>query len=211
MLPTGTRVVDSSSQQIAIVLTRTQYGTFATYGEQNIDYDFISFLNARVHTVKDRTTTARRDARGDQFYAEVTFVYDDRLQPVNATGAVELDSVSVTIDGAPDSPCDDDLPTDFKAVVDGQTCGTQELPWESEACPQVSIPDDHFGRLYIPLPENLPAGVIRIAFALWFKDMGGRNDKVTLALDLVVEDYVTWCDTDQGSVDLAELVTPRII
>eukprot|EP00961_Rhodomonas_salina_P180918 2441847-Rhodomonas_salina.1 len=49
LLPTGTRVVDSASQQISIVLTRTQYATFSAYGAQNIDYDFISFLNGRVH------------------------------------------------------------------------------------------------------------------------------------------------------------------
>eukprot|EP00961_Rhodomonas_salina_P240488 3249251-Rhodomonas_salina.1 len=52
---------------------------------------------------------------------------------------------------------------------------------------------------------------MHIEFALWFTDMGGRNDRVTLAMDLVVEDFVTWCDAASGSVELAERVIPRII
>eukprot|EP00961_Rhodomonas_salina_P059417 798008-Rhodomonas_salina.1 len=150
MLPTGTRVVDSSSQQISIVLTRTQYGTFAAYGDQNIDYDFITFLNARAHKVIEQSD-ARRGLYGDQFYVEVTFVYDDRLQPVNATGAADLDTVKLTIDGQEHAPCVD-YETGFLDVVK-QACGPSELDWgvDETVCPQVSIPDDHFGRLYIPL------------------------------------------------------------
>eukprot|EP00961_Rhodomonas_salina_P000798 11385-Rhodomonas_salina.1 len=199
MVPTGTRVVDSSSQQISIVLTRTQYGTFATYGEQNIDYDFISFLNALL------TSASRRSVSGDQYYAEISFVYDDRLQPANATGAVVVDTVNVKIDGDDMTPCSGEpaeLEPGFAAVI-GQTCGPKDLPWD-EVCPQVSIPDDHFGRLYIPLPDDLDADVIHIEFDLWFTDAGGRSDKMKLAMDLVVEDFVTWCDAGDGSVDLTE-------
>eukprot|EP00961_Rhodomonas_salina_P048107 646071-Rhodomonas_salina.1 len=155
----------------------------------------------------DQSIDTRRGLYGDQFYAEVTFVYDDRLQPINATGAVELDSV--TVNGQ--VFCDGEVSNDFMAVVANQTCGPQQLAWKTEACPQVSIPDDHFGRLYIPLPQDLESGVIHIEFALWFTDMGGRNDKVMLAMDLVMDNFVTWCDADKGSVDLAKLVSPRII
>eukprot|EP00961_Rhodomonas_salina_P277734 3753086-Rhodomonas_salina.1 len=72
---------------MSIVLTRSQYGTFAAYGEQNIDHDFISFLNARAHKVISQTeeSITRRDLVNDQYYAEISFVYDHRLQPVNAT------------------------------------------------------------------------------------------------------------------------------
>jgi len=140
-------------------------------------------------------------------------VYDDRLQPVNATGAVELDTVTVNDEGTPAAHrCDDDSSDDFRAVVVGQPCGPQDLPWTTEACPQVSIPDDHFGRLYIPLnTDDLNDNVVHIEFALWFKDVGGRSDRIDLAMDLVVEDFVTWCDTDNGSVDLTEDVEPSMI
>eukprot|EP00961_Rhodomonas_salina_P070237 943150-Rhodomonas_salina.1 len=213
MLPTGTRVVDSTSQQISIVLTRTQYGTFAAYGEQNIDYDFIIFLNARAHRVVNQIPASDDNRWGDQFYAEVTFVYDDHLQPVNAVGAAVVDSVTVTIDGEDSTPCSGEpavLEPSFAAVVVDQDCGPKHLAW-GEVCPQVSILDDFFGRLYIPLPDNLNADVIHIEFDLWFEDKGLRSDKIQLAMDLVVSDFVTWCDAASGSVDLAQRVVPRII
>eukprot|EP00961_Rhodomonas_salina_P163208 2198149-Rhodomonas_salina.1 len=218
MLPTGTRVVDSSSQQISVVLTRTQYGSFAAYGAQNIDYDFISFLNARAHKVISQTEAEDRRAGliPDQFYAEVSFVYDDRLQPLNASGAVEMHTVTVRIGddveqpcGTPDSPAQ--LDGAFEDVVVDQTCGPQALKWTSEVCPQVSTPDDHFGRLYIPLPADLDAGVIHIEFDLWFVDLDDKSDRMQLAMDLAVSEFVTWCAAGSGSVDLAERVIPSII
>eukprot|EP00961_Rhodomonas_salina_P022898 307079-Rhodomonas_salina.1 len=90
---------------------------------------------------------------------------------MSVPGAVQLDTVTVNGDGTPAAHrCDGGLSGDFKAVV-SQTCGPKDLPWKDQACPQVSIPDDHFGRLYIPLAAgDLDAGVIHIEFALWFKD-----------------------------------------
>eukprot|EP00961_Rhodomonas_salina_P072571 975099-Rhodomonas_salina.1 len=216
LLPTGTRVVDSSSQQVSVVLTRTQYGTFAAYGEQNIDYDFISFLNARVHEVIDQSDGSRRGLHGNQYYAEVTFVYDDRLQPAVSEGAVVVNSVTLQVGDDPiETPCGTDssaavLDSDFEAVVNNQTCGPQDLEWVIEVCPQLSIPDDHFGRLYIPL-DGVPTATVHIVFKLWFKDTDGKNDTLTLAMDLAVENFVNWCDADSGSVNLAERVIPRII
>eukprot|EP00961_Rhodomonas_salina_P044629 599726-Rhodomonas_salina.1 len=90
--------------------------------------------------------------------------------------------------------------------------------WENvaedlETCPQVTIEDDHFSRIYIPLlypPLSSPFEV-KLSFDVFLGDASGRNDTMTVDMVLVVDDFVTHCDEDEGSVDLAQLVTPRII
>jgi len=202
LLPTGTRVVDSASQQISIVLTRTQYGTFAAYGAQNIDYDFISHLNGRAHKVFDQPD--------DAYYAEITFVYDESLE-LNSSYPVDISTVTVDGDPACDAfPVSDRRTSAFESVV-GMDCGPTALAW-ADVCPQVSMADDKVGRLYIPLSiGDAPDGSVKITFKLVLKDAEGSVAELAVALDLVVDDFVAWCDDSESDVDLTADVSPSII
>jgi len=202
LLPTGTRVVDSASQQISIVLTRTQYGTFAAYGEQNIDYDFISFLNGRVHEVFDQAQHA--------YYAEITYVYDDRLD-LNASDPVDIATVTA---GEVEDACVVSVDSTFSAVVE-KDCGPNVLGWDDVVCPQVSKADDKVGRLYIPLslgaPPATPDGTVKITFKLVLKDGEGLSAELNVALDLQLDNFVSWCAAAVDSVDLTANVVPSMI
>eukprot|EP00961_Rhodomonas_salina_P141630 1907061-Rhodomonas_salina.1 len=90
-------------------------------------------------------------------------------------------------------------------------CGQNELAWET-VCPQVSMADDKVGRLYIPLSSgSAPAGTVKIAFKLELKDDEGGSAQLAVALELVTDDFVSWCDDGKGIVDLTENVTPSMI
>jgi len=353
MLPTGTRVVDTASQQISVVLTRTQYGTFAAYGTQNIDYDFISFLNARVYEVKNKgalfqpqmemvgytcedyvqwekgwncagpysrifsaggpgnqvrcadSTVDECNGINDRdhcsqtrppvypsvkqcqeklttaHFAEVTFVWDDRLDAASEQFPVVEGSVRINID--PNSiegqyynqlrylldsdsyevafpslygvreynPCfvldAKQINTIFLPLV-SQECGPSVFPestlesvtdiqwphgneitlnpyydpiygaagpvknlYDGGMCPQVTIPDDHFGKIYIPFDPYVSGSTLKIGFDLNLKDKDGRNASMHIDMTVVADDFSTYCDSDEGSVNLAERVVPSII
>eukprot|EP00961_Rhodomonas_salina_P215742 2914496-Rhodomonas_salina.1 len=302
LLPTGTRVVDSSSQQISIVLTRTQYGTFAAYGKQNIDYDFISFLNGRAYRVlnqeevpfpstvpdtsggtrnvgsldtqwdimqdwkttcevgntdtcpPDISKTAFVEGYTTAYFAEISFVWDDRMDAAVESSPVPPDSVRVVVDptsptgvywaqpeldppGTPGqyNPCteanllpdaysqNDDGPNDlsnkeafehvFLPLVN-QKCGPSVWEGSGAYCPQVSIANDNFGRIYIPLmhPPTTHGSQVKINFELFLQDRDAvLTDAMKVSMVLAVDDLVTYCDAAAGSVDLAERVIPRII
>lgn len=209
LLPTGTRVVDSSSQQVSIVLTRTTYGAYATFGEQNIDYDFISFLNARAHKVESSDASALSTAI---FFAEVSFVHDGGLSPVDSGLPVAVSTVSVTNGVDVDDNVCGALPEGFLPLAT-QSCGPNTLPWIYSACPQLFIPESNFGRIHIPLPPpSAGTDSLLIEFDLLMVDGEGREASLTVNLVLATgTDYVTWCADDSSSVDLAKRVSPSLL
>eukprot|EP00961_Rhodomonas_salina_P191535 2585218-Rhodomonas_salina.1 len=217
LTPTGTRVLDATSQQISVVLTRTQYGAFAAYGAQNIDYTFISFLNGRVYKVLDQREPQRRDlgTDGNAYYAAVSFVWDDSLHPATSLQVVDASSLKVTYSGGAVPVCEGSFTSDddWLAVV-SQQCGPQQNIQFGvvERCPQVIMTDDKFAQIYIPLDFSLDAiKEVKIEFEIVLEDAEGKNASLSVDMVLMTTDSVTLCAEAKAEVDLASLVVPRLL
>eukprot|EP00961_Rhodomonas_salina_P001276 17810-Rhodomonas_salina.1 len=192
-----------------------------------MDYDFISFLNGRAHRIFD--SELENPPLDSAYFAEISFVWDDRLKSAIAGSPVLEDSVRVSAQflRGTYNPCtQNDLQNDLHGPDSDyfiqfipftqQTCAPsfwKDGPEAPATCPQVTIEGDHFSRIYIPLldPPDVSPSEVKLSFDVFLGDMGGRNDTMSVDMVLVVDDFVTHCDSDSGSVDLAQLVTPRII
>lgn len=83
-----------------------------------------------------------------------------------------------------------------------QEGGLANLDRGTTMCPQVSMPDDNMGRIYIPM-EVEGENTVHIEFELWLKDAGGSKTTLKVNMDLVTTLFVSWCETDKGSANLA--------
>eukprot|EP00961_Rhodomonas_salina_P005651 76669-Rhodomonas_salina.1 len=212
LLPTGTRVVDFSVQQISVVLTRTRYGSFASFGRQNIDNTFISKLSGRVHQVfRDNESVIGHARTPAALYVELSFVWDSSLHPVSDEGPVLVQDLTIDVGNGGFRACNEE-PTNFYSSVT-QECGPSL--WDEDTrvpCPQVFIPEDHFGRVYVPLDmDEASDNSVRIKFQLLLKDSGGNNATLDVNMDVVISDYVSWCGTATASISLSESVLSSII
>jgi hypothetical protein len=210
MIPTGSRIVDAASQQNSVVLTRTQYGNFATFANQNIDYTFLSYIHARTHVVMNRDILSGSDSAvyPPARYAAVSFAWDDTLGLVRDDMVVIAETVRVDGDH---NPCMEDL-TDsgFLHVVEDQDCAPRDLDWSSTNCPQVLIPDNKYATIYIPLFAT-GSGSVDVEFNIHLKDGESRNATLKINVVVAMDDFTSWCDQDAASVDLASRIVPRLL
>jgi len=218
MRPTGTRLVESTSQQISVELTRTQYSSSATFGQQSMDFNFITYLNGRVHRVVDHPefeNPGSMSGPGAIYYAEVTFVFDERLVPAVLEAPVVASTVKVSSQSDPGSDFNacEDLPAGFLPLA-LQSCGSENVGWGEApdmVCPQVSVARDHLGRIYIPLQLQNDEEEVNIEFDFSFVDAAGRNASLAVNMALVTTDFVRWCEEAAADVDLASRVIPSLL
>jgi hypothetical protein len=116
----GSRILDSSTSQIALSLVKSDYFTVAVAA--TAAHTFLSYIGVRTNEVLDVTDPVQRSQ-----YASVSFALNADFQPNAATGLIPTASVRVGVGASQatanwTSPCERALTPQFAARL-AQPCG----------------------------------------------------------------------------------------
>jgi hypothetical protein len=116
----GSRILDSSTSQIALSLVKSDFFTVAVAA--TAAHTFLSYIGVRAHEVLDAADPAQRSQ-----YAAVSFALNANFQPNAATGLIPAASVRVGVGASQatanwTSPCQRALTPQFAARL-SQPCG----------------------------------------------------------------------------------------
>eukprot|EP00961_Rhodomonas_salina_P162494 2188641-Rhodomonas_salina.1 len=186
---TGTRILDTAAQQVAITVAQSAFATITMTARGSVDYTFISFVNARAHSIID---AANEGTGTSGYYASVTFVVDAGLTVADGGQLVPTESIW-TSTGLTCSQYANELDS-----LLAQSCGQQisvcEKQTEIDAI-------DRVGRIYIPLSESLGGTLgdtVDIEFPVTVLDSDGQaaSTIVKVSLNTAEDRLVEWCDSE---------------
>lgn len=216
---TGTRVMDSSIEQINIKLMKTNYLTISSVGTNDIT--FLRYINARIHEVYDLTSTTKKAQ-----YIQISLTIAPGYTP-GVSGLVPLTSVAIGFGTNSTSAvrtqiCDNilDIPvsSEFERIVNDQGCGQDD---NTRMCYNQALNTvDNFIVFYIPINSdnvsrtNIVSSTNYLFINFVISVLNNNVPSATtinLMLSLKDTDIYKWCNQITSQTFLNNIVRTNIL